>query len=75
MTFGVTSGALLGHIFSKEGIDKLLKVGFIRPIKKSTLLSPMVVVPKKNGKIRGLRRVPEIERRNCDRRVSVTFHR
>ena len=30
----------------KEEIDKLLKVGFIRPIKKATWLSPIVVVPK-----------------------------
>ena len=36
----------------KEEIDKLLRVGFIRPVKKATWLSPIVVVPKKNGKIR-----------------------
>ena len=36
----------------KEEIDKLLKVGFIRLVKKATWLSPIVVVPKKNGKIR-----------------------
>ena len=36
----------------KEEIDKLLKVGFIRPLKKATWLSPIVVVPKKNGNIR-----------------------
>ena len=36
----------------KEEIDKLLRVGFIWPIKKATWLSPIVVVPKKNGKIR-----------------------
>ena len=35
----------------KEEIDKLLWVGFIRPIKKDTWLS-LIVVPKKNGKIR-----------------------
>ena len=35
----------------KEEIDKLLKVGFIRPVKKAIWLSPIVVVPKKNGKI------------------------
>ena len=35
----------------KEEIDKLLKVGFIRPVKKATWLSPIVVVPKKNCKI------------------------
>ena len=36
----------------KEEIDKLLKLGFIRPVIKATWLSPIVVVPKKNGKIR-----------------------
>ena len=35
----------------KEEIDKLLR-GFIRPVKQATWLSPIVVVPKKNGKIR-----------------------
>ena len=35
----------------KEEIDKLLWVDFIRPMKKATWLSPIVVVPKKNGKI------------------------
>ena len=36
----------------KEEIDKLLKIGFIRPVKRATLLSPIVVIPKKNGRIR-----------------------
>ena len=36
----------------KEEMDKLLKAGFIRPVKQATWLSPIVVVPKKNGKIR-----------------------
>jgi hypothetical protein len=35
----------------KEEIDKLLRVGFIRPVKWATWLSPIVVVPKKNGKL------------------------
>ena len=35
----------------KEEIDKLLRVGFIRPVKQATW-SPIMVVPKKNGKIR-----------------------
>ena len=35
----------------KEEIDKLLKAGFIRPVKQAKWLSPIVVVPKKNGKI------------------------
>ena len=33
-------------------INKLLKVGFIRPVKKATWLSLIVILPKKNGKIR-----------------------
>ena len=36
----------------KEEIDKLLKAGFIQPVKQATWLSPIVVVPKKNGKFR-----------------------
>ena len=36
----------------KEEIDKLLWVGFMRPVKSATWLSPIVVVPKKNGKLR-----------------------
>ena len=36
----------------KEEIDKLLQVGFIKPVHKVTWLSPIVIVPKKNGKIR-----------------------
>ena len=35
----------------KEEIDKLLRVRFIRQLKQATWLSPIVVVPKKNGKI------------------------
>ena len=31
--------------------DKLLKIGFIRPVKKATWLSSIIVVPKKNEKI------------------------
>ena len=36
----------------KEEIDRLLRVGFIRLVKKATWISPIMVVPKKNGKIR-----------------------
>ena len=35
-----------------EEIDKLLRVGFIRPVKRATWLSPIVVVTKKNEQIR-----------------------
>ena len=36
----------------KEEIDRLLAVGFIYPIEKANWLSPIVIVPKKNGKLR-----------------------
>ncbi len=36
----------------KQNIDKLLIVGFIEYGKKTTWLSPIVVIPKKNGKLR-----------------------
>jgi hypothetical protein len=36
----------------KEEIDKLLRVGFIWLVKWATWLSPIVVVLKKNGKLR-----------------------
>ena len=36
----------------KEELDKLLKVGFIVPIEDPEWISPIVVVPKKNKKLR-----------------------
>ena len=36
----------------KDEIDKLLHVGFIYPIDNVTWLSPIVIVPKKNGALR-----------------------
>ena len=36
----------------KEKIHKVLRIGFIRPVKRSTWLSPIVNVLKKNGQSR-----------------------
>jgi hypothetical protein len=36
----------------KQNIDKLLVAGFIQSIEEVTWLSPIVVVPKKNGKLK-----------------------
>jgi len=36
----------------KHDIDKLLTIGFIQLVKEATWLSPIMVVPKKNGKLR-----------------------
>jgi hypothetical protein len=36
----------------REDLDKLLDVGFIYPIETTPWLSPLVIVPKKNGKLR-----------------------
>jgi hypothetical protein len=34
----------------KEDLDKLLSIGFIYPIETTQWLSPLVIVPMKNGK-------------------------
>jgi hypothetical protein len=39
-------------VIVKQDIDKLLTIGFIQPIEKATWLSPTMVIPKKNGKLR-----------------------
>jgi hypothetical protein len=36
----------------KQDIDKLLATIFIQPTKEATWLSPIVVMPKKNGKVK-----------------------
>jgi hypothetical protein len=36
----------------RENLDKLLDVGFIYLIQTTQWLSPLVIVPKKNGKLR-----------------------
>ncbi len=36
----------------KQDIDKLLAIEFVQLIKEATWLSPIVVVPKKNGKLK-----------------------
>ncbi len=39
-------------IVVKHDIDELLVIGFIQLIKEATWLSPIVIVPKKNGKLK-----------------------
>jgi hypothetical protein len=39
-------------VIVKQNINKLLVVGFVKPVEKTTWLSSIVVVPKKNGKLR-----------------------
>jgi hypothetical protein len=36
----------------KQDIDRLLEAGFIVPVEEASWLSPIVIVPKKNGKLR-----------------------
>ena len=57
----------------KEEIDKLLRVGFMRPVRQAAWLSPIVVVPKKNSKIR-VYRLLEIKCRNSHGRVSTSVY-
>ncbi len=39
------------HPFSKHDIEKLLVLGFIKLVEEFTWLSPIIIVPKKNGKL------------------------
>jgi hypothetical protein len=39
-------------IIVKQNIDKLLVAGFIQFVEEATWLSPIIIVPKKNGKLR-----------------------
>jgi hypothetical protein len=36
----------------KQDINKLLAAGFIKSVEETTWLSPIVVIPKKNGKLK-----------------------
>ncbi len=36
----------------KQDINKLLAASFNKPIEKATWLSPIILVPKKNGKLK-----------------------
>jgi hypothetical protein len=38
-------------IIVKQDIDKLLAIGFNKHVEEATWLSPIVIVPKKNGKL------------------------
>jgi len=40
------------YIAVKQYIDKLLVVGFIQSVEEVTWLSPIIIIPKKNGKLR-----------------------
>jgi len=39
-------------VIVKHDIDKLLTIGFFQPIEKAAWLSPIVIVPKKNNKLK-----------------------
>jgi len=38
-------------VFVKQNIDKLLAIGFIQPMEEVSWLSPIVIVPRNNGKL------------------------
>jgi hypothetical protein len=42
---------LINALKVREDLDKLLDIGFIYPIETTQRLSPLVIVPKKNGKL------------------------
>ena len=57
----------------KEELDKLLKVGFIYPVEAVTWLSPIVIVPKKNGKLRICVDYRKLNAAGRNRSVSTAF--
>jgi len=55
----------------RQYIDKLLVVGFIQSIEEATWLSPIMVVPQKNGKLK-------TQKTKCNHKegsIPITFYR
>jgi hypothetical protein len=57
----------------KQYINKLLAVGFIKFVEEATWLSPIVVLPKKNGKL--IYRFQKTKYNQKEGSIPITFHR
>jgi len=60
-------------IVIKQDIDKLLVARFIQPIKEATWLSPIVVVLKKNGKLKIYVDFKKLNKANQKKSLSFTI--
>ncbi len=47
----IFKSSTINSLTIKQDIDKLVTIGLIQSIKEATWLSPIMVVPKKNGKL------------------------
>ncbi len=59
----------------KQYINKLLTIGFIEYVEEATWLSPIIIVPKKNGKLRNLYRFQKTKCSHNEGSIPITFHR
>ena len=59
----------------KEEIDKLLEAEFIYEIEHIEWVSPIVIVPKKNGKLQVCVNLKKGERSNGPRPLPIAYHR
>lgn len=59
----------------KEELKKLLNVNFIYPISDSQWVSPLVIVPKKNGKWRACIDYRELNKATLKDHFSTSFHK
>ncbi len=60
-------------IVVKQDINKLLVVGFIQFVEEATWLSLIIIVPKKNGKLR----IYKFQKSKCSHNetsIPITFH-
>jgi len=62
-------------IVIKQDIDKLLVAGFIKSIEEATWLSPIVVVPKKNGMLRIYINFKKLNAATKKGSIPITFYR
>ncbi len=58
----------------KQDIDNLLATSFIQPMEEATWLPPIVVVPKKNGKLQ-IYVDFKVEFNNKEGSFSITVHK
>ena len=59
----------------KEEIDKLLEAEFIYEIEHTKWVSPIVIIPKKNGKLHVCVNLKQVNACNSKGQLSLTYHR
>jgi len=61
-------------IVINQNIDKLLAIKFIQYVEEVTWLSPIVIVPKKNGKLKICIDFKKTKCSHKERSIPITFH-